>query len=193
MKHILTIIFASSATIPTSASTLLFLRENSGVRLGIAENEIIRPDAGFEFIVGRNFDDGIRFSINDFSSNPTFQGRRSWRLDFAAPGDGLLGVGSFPVATRFPFQNISDAGFSFTGNGRGFNTLDASFEILEVSYSESGEVLTFAADFIQIGFSSPTFDGGIRFNSLIPIPEPSSTLLFGLGVLGFVTHRRRLS
>ena len=76
--------------------------------------------------------------------------------------------------------------------------VSGSFNILEVTYDVSGEVLTFAADFVQYDELIPAWwnVGSIRYNSDIPInaiPEPGAALLLcsGIGALMIMTRRRR--
>lgn len=52
------------------------------------------------------------------------------------------------MAERYPF-NENMPGLSISGYGRGCNTLIEEFEILEIKRLESGEIESFAANFIQ--------------------------------------------
>jgi hypothetical protein len=164
----------------------------------VAANEtvLVTPEDGFTFEVSRNYDNGVSFAINDFATTP-FGQNRWWYLDFAAPDNVELTVGLYTGATRFPFQQIygSGPGLSFTGNGRGDNTLRGAFNILDVSYAPDGTVLTFAADFIQFdeGNESWWSAGAIRYNYAPAVPEPSTwaLLVAGIALLVAVGARRR--
>ena len=150
--------------------------------VGGGESVMVSPADGFDFLVFRNFDQGISFAIDDFATNPDFFSTRWWNLDFAAPLDVPLTVGHYVGATRFPFQDASRPGLDFSGNGNGDNTLTGSFDVFEVRYSLSGDVLAFAADFVQFdeGIEDRWSCGIIRYNSSIDlqeIPEPASILL----------------
>jgi hypothetical protein len=77
----------------------------------------------------------------------------------------------YELATRFPFQAATVPGLSVSGEGRGCNTLTGRFEVLEVTYGPSGEVLTFAADFAQhCEGMGPALTGSIRYNAG-PVPS----------------------
>ena len=69
-----------------------------------------------------------------------------WYLNFAAPTGGQLAVGTY-TATRYPF-NDPGAGFDLSGNGRGCNTLTATFTINRIAF-ENGGVTDLAATFEQ--------------------------------------------
>ena len=79
--------------------------------------------------------------------------------------------------TDFPDSPTTDV---FTANGVGFLTQDFSVD---------------AADALTIVSNAPAiFTTGIDFEievAAVPIPEPSSTALLGLGALGFLVRRRR--
>jgi hypothetical protein len=72
-----------------------------------------------------------------------------WNLDLAAPAGQALEPGSYPVATRYPFQLPADAGLSLFGDGRGCNTSTGSFEVLEATFGPSGWIERFHATFEQ--------------------------------------------
>jgi len=178
------------------AATEFFYTSSPQSWVGGGETVSVTPLAGFAFTTARNFDNGVSFSINDFSTNPNFQLTRWWYLDFAAPADAPLAVGTYQGATRWPFQAAANPGLSFSGNGRGNNTLTGSFNVLEVTYGAGGSVMSFAADFVQYdeGFQSWWNIGSIRFKSDVPItavPEPSAMLLFGMGAALLIANVRR--
>jgi hypothetical protein len=72
-----------------------------------------------------------------------------WTLDFAAPQDQQLLPGTYPNATRFPFQAPTTPGLSFYGCGRGCNTLSGQFTVMEAVYAVDGTVQRFHATFEQ--------------------------------------------
>lgn len=177
-----------------AAATELYYTSSPQSWVGGGETVSVTPADGFDFVASRNFDNGVSFSIDDFASNPDFQETRWWYLDFAAPFSAPLTVGSYQGATRFPFQEDDEPGLSFTGNGRGDNTLTGWFNVLEVAYAPDGSVLFFAADFMQYdeGFQAWWNLGSIRYNSDIPaIPEPGTLALFGLGAAAIAARVRR--
>jgi hypothetical protein len=71
-----------------------------------------------------------------------------WNAEFV-PGEGdILAVGSYPNATRYPF-NGTGPGLSVTGNGRGCNTLRGSFDVTWVDFASDGRLRSFGVTFVQ--------------------------------------------
>jgi hypothetical protein len=58
-------------------------------------------------------------------------------LQFDAPGDANLTVGSYTGATRYPF-NTTEPGIDFSGNGRGCNTISGEYFIDDFAYDAQG-------------------------------------------------------
>lgn len=164
--------------------------------VGGGETVTVGEDNGFTIVASRNYDNGVSFAINDDATNPDFWSQRWWYLDFAAPNNATLTPGEYDNATRWPFQSANEAGLSFSGNGRGNNTLTGSFTVLASEFAQDGSVLSFAADFVQ--YDETMVDawnhGSIRYNSSIPIaavPEPGALWLMGLGLVGLAVVGRR--
>ena len=119
------------------------------------------------FTIGRNFDNGISIDHDTPLPNLTF-----WSLEFAAPGDVDIVVGTYNGATRYPFQAAADPGLSLSGDGRGCNQLTGSFDVLDVLYDINGDVLSAAIDFEQFCEGGPEkLVGYLRIGSTIPIPN----------------------
>ena len=138
-------------------------------------SELIEGDEINQVFVSRNFDNGISVRLNNFS------------LDFSAPGDAQLMSGDSFDATRWPFQEAGDAGFTFSGNYRTYNDSLASFTIDQVVYDGEGNVLVFDASFMQRGeLGDPAAFGRVVYN----IPEPTAVALLGLA-LPLLAGRRR--
>ncbi len=57
------------------------------------------------------------------------QGDQSWRGEFATPAGTPLRTGTYTGATRYPFNSQASPGLSWSGEGRGCNTLTGSFTI----------------------------------------------------------------
>lgn len=164
---------------PARSATLLSYISSPYSYVGHGETVSVGPEDGFLFTPYPQGDNSLSISIiNDFASNPDISARWYY-LDFAAPSNQPLTVGTYTDATRYPFQQAPSAGLSFSANGAGNNTLTGSFTVLEASYGEDGSLLSFAADFLQYdeGQVNGWNKGAIRFNSAIPvslIAEPIS-------------------
>ena len=94
----------------------------------------------------------------------------SWRLYFAAANNALLQVGKYTNAARYPFQEITENGLSFSGSGRGCNDLTGQFEIFEVEYNSTGDTTKLAVNFEQhCSNDTAALFGYFRFNSDLPM------------------------
>jgi hypothetical protein len=65
-------------------------------------------------------------------------GDQWWYGDFQAPGDGAaarLAPGTYLGLTRYPFNDPAKGGLSWSGDGRGCNTLTGSFTVERVTYT----------------------------------------------------------
>jgi hypothetical protein len=102
----------------------------------------------------RNFDNGVSFFYR--GPLPPNIASGNWDLDFAAPGDAPIAVGSYPTATRYPFQAASAAGLAFSYNGSGSNMLTGSFNVTAVA-NEPLDALpaSFDASFVQNSEANP--------------------------------------
>ncbi len=113
------------------------------------------------FGIYRNHDNGVSVYFNA----PLPSGEH-WGLDFAAPGNQPLTVGSYAGATRYPLQNVSQPGLDVDGDSRGCNTLTGQFEIKEVTYGSGDNIVNFWATFEQhCEGGTPAAFGEIRFNA----------------------------
>ena len=87
-----------------------------------------------------------------------------WTLDVAAPGGQSLKPGDYQGAKRFPFNGASP-GLSFSGKGRGSNTLSGEFVVWELEI-DAGKITRLAIDFVQrTGGAKASLTGKLRFNS----------------------------
>lgn len=76
-------------------------------------------------------------------------GGSHWFLAMAAPQGQELLPGVYEGATRWPFQGPFEPGLSFSGAGRGCNTLTGRFEVLDAVYGPFGYIELFHATFEQ--------------------------------------------
>src|SRR5436190_24401015 len=92
--------------------TSLYLRSEAGDGIGNGQlYYFTSSNATFSAVTNR--DRGISISL--------FPSGGFWFLDFSAPDDALLEVGSYTGATRWPFQSTTQPGLSISGDGRGCN------------------------------------------------------------------------
>ena len=182
-----------------NADNLFFYTSSPSSHVGGGETVTVTTSDGFDFDIMRNSNQGVSLWISDVLNNPDFQSHRWWSLDFAGPMDQPLQVGHYGNATRYPFQDNSVPGLNFSGNGRGNNELTGYFDVLEVNYDGSGNVLAFAADFTQYdeNIQHNWNIGSVRYNSSLPVtvvPEPLSSTLFIVGgaSLGFRRFIKRI-
>jgi hypothetical protein len=119
-------------------------------------------------------------------------------LDFSAPANVPLTIGTYLGATRYPFngppfQDPGVPGLNFTLNSRGDNTLTGFFTVLEIQYGTGNSLTSFAGDFTQYdeGHMDWWNVGNIRYKSSLPIPEPSTLSLFAMASFGILFWRQR--
>lgn len=138
----------------------------------------VSPELGWTFTPSENFDNGVSFNITGSELPGTTVDQ--WRLDFAAPFEEQLTPGVYNDFQRFPFQEDNLPGMGFSSTGRSDNKASGSFEVLEISYDDLGELLSFAADFTHYGTENPDnfAMGEIRFNSEadeVTVTDPGGT------------------
>jgi len=87
-----------------------------------------------------------------------------WTLDVGAPRGQFLQTGEYRDAKRFTSGGESP-GLSFSGKGRGSNTLSGEFVVWELEVAD-GQITRLAVDFVQRseGKGAP-LTGKLRFNS----------------------------
>lgn len=72
-----------------------------------------------------------------------------WDATFAAANGQKLDLGTYQNATRYPFQAPTSPGLSFTGSGRGCNTLTGRFTIHDMALDPAGKLHRFHVTFRQ--------------------------------------------
>lgn len=172
--------------------TALYFFSEPGDFIGAGLEQTFTPEEA-DFNVSRNFRGGTSFLI-DNAFRPERDNFIFWILDFAPPVDLPLVPGSYGKATRFPFNSPVKPGLSFSGDGRGCNTLTGQFVVLDAAYNTDGSVKRFDSIFKQnCGVDEASLYGRIRYNATVTtVPEPISSIgLFALGTLGAVSTLKR--
>lgn len=95
----------------------------------------------------------------------------SWSVDIAAPPGQPLAVGSYLRAVRAAFRPAGTPGLDVTGGSGGCNEIKGRFDVDEVTFAPTGELLTFLATFEQWCDASITARfGRIRIENMPPGP-----------------------
>ena len=96
---------------------------------------------------------------------------QTWSMDFAAPNNAPLAVGSYLNATRFPYEAAGVPGFDVFGDGRGCSVLTGSFNVLQVAYNGFNNMVSaFDATFEQhCEGATAALRGEIRYNTTPPL------------------------
>lgn len=106
-----------------------------------------------------------RFSASSIGNRVSLSlsGQGWWDLDFQAPKNAPLAVGTYEGATRYPFQAPTAPGLDVSGDGRGCNELSGRFTIREIDVAPDGRVRNFWATFEQhCGRGTPALFGEVR-------------------------------
>jgi hypothetical protein len=106
----------------------------------------------------------------------------SWLLTIGPANGASLAVGYYPNAGNVPSPNtpwISFSAFSRHCSQSG------AFKILQLEYGPQDVITALAVDFVTYDFGMPSnwSEGYFRYNSLIPIPEPTVLKLFAAALL----------
>lgn len=173
-----------------NASDVFYFTSGPSSWVGHGFTETYDASQGANISVSRYFSQGAYTNAITFSIT---QGGDWWYLYFVGPNLTLPTAGDYPNAQRWPFQDAGYAGLSFDGDGRGDNTLTGSFNVLDAQFDSTGNVTSFAADFLQFDEGNPSWwnVGAIRYNSSLPIdvPEPMSMVVVSGLVWGCLRRR----
>ncbi len=152
-----------NATLTTSSpQTYVTMVSQPGDYIGQGQSYSFNP-GNSTMLASRNFDNGVDFTLQ------SKDGTQSWFLDFAAPNNVPLGPGTYLGAVQFPFEAAGQPGLSVSGDGRGSNTLTGQFTVTQAVYDNSGNVVSFAASFVQHNEgATPALSGQISYNALPP-------------------------
>ena len=177
MQQLLRFFFLSFAISTfAQAETTIDLVSEPGDYIGQGQSYSYNDDNA-DITYSANYDNGISVRIRNLPDDPWL----TWSLDFAAPGNAQIQPGQYTGAERFPFQDNANPGLSFSGQGRGCNTLSGSFDIYEVEYDGDGVVTALSASFEQhCEGGTPALRGDIVFNTIPPV---------GVSAIGMAPYR----
>jgi len=161
MKRAATILFVVSLTViacgddgsitgPSRSSptaTFLSLRSDPGDYIGAGESHrYTLNDTVWQAraTVGVMEPNHVTVSLRPVDRNASWW----WTLDLAAPRGQPLRTGTYANARRYPFQD-SQPGLSFSGTGRGCNTLTGTFTIREIQLGPDNTLDRLRATFEQ--------------------------------------------
>ena len=151
----------AAGSVPTTA-TYAYIVSNSGDYIGRGRTYSYTPATT-----------DLVFDIQGGSIGLRIDGDESWHADFVPPsGVNTLVKGAvYTDATRYPFQEDTEAGLDFSGEGRGCNNLFGWYAIDDVTY-QAGKVATLKMRFEQRceGASAAPLRGQIQYDASAPIP-----------------------
>lgn len=132
----------SAASAPTTLSTpavpLIVLSSDASDRIG--GGQTYRYDLSSASIQLRTSGSHVRIEV---------QGREQWSGEFLLPGNTLeLTPGTYPALVRYPFQAPGQGAMSWSGQGRGCNTLSATVVVQTARY-ERGRLRALEMSFEQ--------------------------------------------
>jgi hypothetical protein len=113
-----------------------------GDYIGLGQSRAFTLDTASFTVTGGQNGGYVRVTVFPFSGG-------FWFLDLAAPQGTQLVPGTYEGAVRYPFQTPIQPGLSFSGDGRGCNTLTGRFTVIESQFGPNGYVTRFHATFEQ--------------------------------------------
>ena len=145
--------------VDTNAKTSLVMSSDPGDYIGQGQNYSYTLADG-DFGAERNFDGGVSIGFG------TANFEHSWSLDFSAPANAPLTVGTYTGVAGFPFQSPFQPGLDVSGDGRGCNELTGSFVVNKIIYGANDSIIAFWANFVQhCEGEKPALTGEIKFNA----------------------------
>ncbi len=167
------------------AETSLTFNSETDDYIGQGVNQTWTETQG-NFTATKNADNGV--TVNFAGTGGWITDR--WTLEFAAPGDALLEVGTYPTATLSSSRLPTAAGLDVKGAERSCQSLTGQFDVLDIVYGFDTEITRFAAVFIQYcNDQTAALHGYVLFSSdatvtINPLPETSSPTASSPGDLG---------
>jgi Putative Ig domain len=164
LKALLLTAIALQALPAAAQVTSLSMTSDPGDYIGAGQTWFFTQPADGIFFAQINSENGVSLT---FHNAPLSE---FWTLDFAAPNNQSLTVGTYSGAMRFQYQTAGSPGLQVTGDGRGCNTLTGSFQVLQVVYGFNYNVVAFDATFEQhCEGLVPALRGEIRYNASVGV------------------------
>jgi len=165
-RAFLPLVLSLGAAAASAQSTALWIQSEPGDYIGQGQTNLYQAPPTTVSVWRRDWDQSIDVSFGD------------WWLSLAARGNQPLATGAYEMAARSSFRGTS-AGLDFSGQGRGCNTVQGRFSVLEVAYDSGGSVTKLAVNFEEhCEGLAPALYGELRVNSSIPLTlqkPPQST------------------
>jgi len=180
---VLAVLGAFSSLHRAHATDIFYFTSSPGSWIGAGQT-ITLSSPSTSFSASRYYDQGAYSDAVTLSAG-------GYDFYVVEPNYTLPTVG-FYNATRWPFMGTG-AGMALLSPGRGDNTLTGWFNVLQADYDSGGNVVSFAVDFLQNdeGNTANWVSGSWRYNSTIPVPEPSGAALFTLGTAAVLVLRKK--
>jgi len=106
-------------------------------------------------------------------------------LNLAAPEGQALAPGAYENAARYPFQESTQPGLDFYGDGRGCNTVEGRFQVEEIRISSFGYVERLKANWeLHCQGAEPGLFGSVDITN--PPPPPGLEISLKLNTQGLV-------
>jgi hypothetical protein len=125
--------------------------------------------AGADYIFTPTLGDSVSVSgtlVGNIDVAVSGDGNHEFALDLAAPDGTSLADGAYPNAQRTSFRTAGHAGLDIYGDGRGCDTVDGQFNVLDVGTAQDGTIdrldLTYV-EYCEGDEATPLF-GQISFN-----------------------------
>jgi hypothetical protein len=158
---------------PLSGQPVLTLTSETGDTIGIGG--YYAYDSATAAIVVRADGGHLRVQV---------AGDESWFGDFQMPGGATALVpGTYGALVRYPFQAPGEGGLSWSGEGRGCNTVVGSVTIHSVRYGGDGALAAIDMRFDQhCDGAAPALRGRLTWDATTPVPPagPVPTAPVGL-------------
>jgi hypothetical protein len=151
---------AATATLATTPPNSIRLQSDFGDYIG----------AGGTYAYTRA-NASIAVSANGGQLSVQVNGDETWFADFKLPASlSQFQTGSFANLTRYPFHDPAVGGLSWSGEGRGCNTLSGSFTVTNVSYANG------VLDAIDLNFEQRCENGAAALRGQIHWTSADNTL-----------------